>query len=221
MFARALTSARRATLAVRAKHTLPDLDYPYNALEPVISSQIMKLHHTKHHATYVAGLNAAEEKLKAAQLSNDVQAQVAIQPLLRFHGGGHVNHTIFWKNLIGESQGGGQLHDSALKNAIDTQFGGKDKLSSHMNNMAAGIQGSGWAWLTLNQKGELDVITTANQDMAASVGHVPLLGIDAWEHAFYLDYMNVKMDYFKNIWRVVNWKDVARRYDEGVAQQAK
>ncbi|KAJ2470477.1 aspartate--tRNA ligase msd1, partial [Coemansia sp. RSA 2131] len=81
--------------------------------------------------------------------------------------------------------------------------------------------GSGWAWLTLNAKGELDVITTANQDMAASVGHVPLLGIDAWEHAFYLDYMNVKMDYFKNIWRVVNWKDVARRYDEAVAQQAK
>ncbi|KAJ1853275.1 Superoxide dismutase [Mn], mitochondrial [Coemansia sp. RSA 1822] len=227
MFARTLTvTARRATLAganpaVRAKHTLPDLDYPYDALEPVISAKIMKLHHTKHHATYVAGLNAAEEKLKAAQSSNDVQAQVAIQPLLRFHGGGHVNHTIFWKNLIGESNGGGQLHDGVLKEAIDKQFGGKDKLSTVMNNKAAGIQGSGWAWLTLNAKGELDVITTANQDMAASVGHVPLLGIDAWEHAFYLDYMNVKMDYFKNIWRVVNWKDVARRYDEAVAQQAK
>ncbi|KAJ2352964.1 Superoxide dismutase [Mn], mitochondrial [Coemansia sp. RSA 2618] len=208
---------------VRAKHTVPDLDYDYDALEPVISAKIMKLHHDKHHATYVAGLNAAEEKLHEAQAQNNVAAQVALQPALRFNGGGHVNHTIFWKNLIGEKQGGGVLHEGSLKQAIDGQFGGLEKLSARVNATTAGIQGSGWGWLTLNPaSGMLDVITTANQDMASSVGHVPLLGIDAWEHAFYLDYNNVKMDYFKNIWRVVNWKDVAQRYDEAMAKyQAK
>ncbi|KAJ2805408.1 Superoxide dismutase [Mn], mitochondrial [Coemansia guatemalensis] len=205
--------------ALRSKHTVPDLDYDYNELEPVISAKIMRLHHDKHHATYVANLNAAEEKVLAAQAKNDVAAQVALQPAVKFNAGGHVNHTIFWKNLIGEKNGGGQLHSSALKSAIEEQYGSLEKLSAQVNAKTAAIQGSGWGWLTFNPAiGRLDVITTANQDMASSVGHVPLLGIDAWEHAYYLDYNNVKADYFKNIWRVVNWKDVAGRYDDAVAK---
>ncbi|KAJ1849935.1 Superoxide dismutase [Mn], mitochondrial [Coemansia sp. RSA 2708] len=203
----------------RSKHTVPDLPYDYNELEPVISAKIMKLHHDKHHAAYVAGLNAAEEKYAEAQARNDVQAQVQLQPLLRFNGGGHVNHSIFWQNLIGEKRGGGELPAGALQLAIDKQFGGLGELSTRVNARTAAIQGSGWGWLTLNGDGKLDILTTANQDMAAAAGHVPLLGIDAWEHAYYLDYNNVKAEYFKNIWRVVNWKDVARRYDEAVAQR--
>ncbi|KAJ2781989.1 Superoxide dismutase [Mn], mitochondrial [Coemansia javaensis] len=211
--------AGRSLGAVRSKHTVPELDYDYDELEPVISAKIMQLHHDKHHATYVAGLNAAEEKLLAAQAANDVAAQVALQPALRFNGGGHVNHTIFWKNLIGEKNGGGQLHACALKEAIEQTFGSLEKLSALVNAKTAAIQGSGWGWLTFDPaKGGLDVITTANQDMAAAVGHVPLLGVDAWEHAYYLDYNNVKAEYFKNIWRVVNWKDVAQRYDAAVAK---
>ncbi|KAJ1932546.1 Superoxide dismutase [Mn], mitochondrial [Linderina macrospora] len=213
-FARSLASLG----GVRSKHTVPDLPYDYSELEPVISAKIMQLHHDKHHATYVANLNVAEEKLAEAQAKNDVSAQVALQAALRFNGGGHVNHSIFWQNLIGEKNGGGQLHDGALKTAIEQQFGSLQKLSASVNGKTAGIMGSGWGWLTLNgATGKLDVITTANQDMPSSVGHVPLLGIDAWEHAYYLDYNNVKVDYFKNIWRVINWKDVAKRYDDAVA----
>ncbi|KAJ2701214.1 Superoxide dismutase [Mn], mitochondrial [Coemansia spiralis] len=211
--------ARAAPGAVRSKHTVPDLDYDYDALEPVISAKIMRLHHDKHHAAYVANLNVAEEKLHSAQAAQDLAAQIALQPALRFNAGGHVNHTIFWKNLIGEKHGGGQLHASALKTAIEQKYGSLSALSAQVNAKTAGIMGSGWGWLTFNPAaGSLDVITTANQDMAASVGHVPLLGIDAWEHAYYLDYNNVKADYFKNIWRVVNWKDVAQRYDDAVAK---
>ncbi|KAI8326178.1 mitochondrial superoxide dismutase 2 [Martensiomyces pterosporus] len=205
--------------SVRAKHTVPDLDYDYSELEPVISAKIMQLHHDKHHATYVANLNVAEEKFLEAQAKNDVAAQVALQPAIRFNAGGHVNHTIFWKNLIGEKNGGGHLQEGALKKAIEKQFGSLEVLSGKVNAQTAAIQGSGWGWLTFNSaKGQLDVITTANQDMPSSVGHVPLLGIDAWEHAYYLDYNNVKVDYFKNIWRVINWKDVAKRYDEAAAK---
>ncbi|KAJ2843994.1 Superoxide dismutase [Mn], mitochondrial [Coemansia erecta] len=205
--------------SVRSKHSVPDLDYDYNELEPVISAKIMQLHHDKHHATYVAGLNAAEEKLLEAQEKKDVAAQVALQPAINFNGGGHVNHSIFWKNLIGEKNGGGQLPAGQLQSAIEKQYGSLGALTAAVNAKTAGIFGSGWGWLTFNKAlGRLDVIATANQDMPSSVGHVPLLGVDAWEHAYYLDYNNVKAEYFKNIWRVINWKDVAKRYDAAVAE---
>ncbi|KAJ1877313.1 hypothetical protein LPJ57_004008 [Coemansia sp. RSA 486] len=108
-----------------------------------------------------------------------------------------------------------------MRNAIEDKFGSLEQLSQVVNGKTAGIFGSGWGWLTVDQKGQLDVITTANQDTPATVGHVPLLGIDAWEHAYYLDYNNVKADYFKNIWRVINWKDVAKRYDDAMAKVKK
>ncbi|KAJ2683453.1 Superoxide dismutase [Mn], mitochondrial [Coemansia spiralis] len=218
----AALATRRVPGSIRLKHTVPDLPYDYNELEPVISAKIMHLHHDKHHAAYVAGLNAAEEKLAEAQHRKDLAGQVALQPLINFHGGGHVNHSIFWTNLIGEKNGGGHLHASPLKTAIEAQYGSLGALSQVVNAKTAGIFGSGWGWVTYNPAiGGLDVVTTANQDMPSTLGHVPLLGIDAWEHAYYLDYNNVKADYFKNIWRVVNWKDVARRYDEAVAHQKK
>ncbi|KAJ1674274.1 Superoxide dismutase [Mn], mitochondrial [Spiromyces aspiralis] len=205
--------------AIRAKHTLPDLPYPYNALEPVISEQIMRLHHTKHHQAYVNGLNTAEEQLAKAQAAKDVPSIARLQQLIRFNAGGHVNHSIFWKNLISIKEGGGVLPDSALKSAIESQFGSLDNLIETMNAQTAAIQGSGWGWLVLNpDTGNLELITLPNQDTPAMVGKTPLLGIDIWEHAFYLDYENVKAEYLKNIWRVVNWKDVISRYDDAIAQ---
>lgn len=213
-----LSLGRMSASALRLKHTVPELPYDYNELEPVISAKIMHLHHDKHHATYVANLNAAEEKLAEAQHRNDLAGQVALQPAINFNGGGHVNHSMFWQNLIGEKNGGGHLHECALKQAIEQKYGSLDALTKVANGKTAGIFGSGWGWLTYNPSlGGLDVVTTANQDMPSTLGHVPLLGIDAWEHAYYLDYNNVKADYFRNIWRVINWKDVAKRYDSAVS----
>jgi Fe-Mn family superoxide dismutase len=135
-------------------------------------------------------------------------------PLINFHGGGHINHSLFWKNLAPPSQGGGEppKQGGALDNAIKAQYGSLDNLVQLMNAKLAGIQGSGWAWIVKNKdNGALDVITKANQDPVTGV-HIPIVGIDAWEHAYYLQYKNVKADYFKAIWNVVNWNEAERRY---------
>lgn len=215
---RSLASATTGSLsAVRSKHTLPDLPYDYGALEPAISGQIMELHHKKHHQTYVNGLNTAEEQLQEAIKNNDVKASIAVQKALNFNGGGHVNHTLFWQNLAPKNSGGGELPSSGpLKEAIDRDFGGLDQLKTKFNAQIAAIQGSGWGWLGYNPtSGKLDIVTTANQDPLLS--HVPLIGVDAWEHAFYLQYQNVKADYFKAIWEVINFKTAEDRLKQAKA----
>uniref|UniRef100_A0A6G1SHN5 Superoxide dismutase n=1 Tax=Aceria tosichella TaxID=561515 RepID=A0A6G1SHN5_9ACAR len=196
--------------SVRSKHTLPDLPYDYNALEPAISAEIMKLHHTKHHATYVNNLNVAEEKLAEALHKGDTTAVVQLQNVIKFNGGGHINHSIFWHNL---SPSGGGDPPSELLTLINGSFGSVDNLKQAMSTAAISVQGSGWAWLGYNKDAQkLHVTTTANQDpLQPTHGLVPLLGIDVWEHAYYLQYKNVRPDYVKAIWRVVNWKDVAER----------
>jgi Fe-Mn family superoxide dismutase len=195
---------------VRSKHTLPDLPYDFNALEPVISAEIMKLHHQKHHNAYVTNLNIAEEKLHEAQAKNDVSAAIALLPALKFNGGGHINHSIFWKNL---SPGGGGEPEGDLRQAILDSFGSFDDLKNLMSTAAVGVQGSGWAWLGYNKKNlRLQVQACPNQDpLEATTGLIPLFGIDVWEHAYYLQYKNVRPDYVKAIWGVVNWKDVSER----------
>jgi len=194
----------------RAKHTLPDLPYDYNALEPVISAEIMQLHHQKHHMAYVNNLNIAEDKLHAAITANDITAQVALEPMLRFNGGGHINHTIFWQNL--SPKGGGEPEGDLL-NEIKESFQSFDKFKTQMSAAAAGVQGSGWAWLGYEPKTQkLRVQTCPNQDpLLATTGLVPLFGIDVWEHAYYLQYKNVRPDYVTAIWNVANWKDVEDR----------
>lgn len=170
MLRTALTRAAAAPAAVRltgvrAKHTLPDLPYDYGALEPAISGQIMELHHTKHHQTYVNGLNTAEEQLSEALSKKDTKAAIALQKALNFNGGGHVNHSLFWTNLAPQSQGGGQLESGKLKEAIDRDFGSLDQLKSKFNAQIAAIQGSGWGWVGYNPTTKkLDIVTTANQD---------------------------------------------------------
>lgn len=198
-----------------AKIELPKLDWAYDALEPYISGKINEIHHSKHHQTYVNGYNAAIEQLAAAEAKGDVLKAVEIQQNIKFHGGGHTNHVLFWKSLSPNSQHGGKLpdKDSAFGKQVIAQYGSFDNLIAITNAKLAGIQGSGWAFLVKNTQngGLLDVVTTFNQDTI--VGPlVPLLAIDAWEHAYYLQYQNVKVDYFKAIWNVINWAEAERRF---------
>ncbi|EER39817.1 superoxide dismutase [Histoplasma capsulatum var. duboisii H88] len=207
----AMSGAAGARL-ISTKATLPDLKYDYGALEPSISGKIMELHHKKHHQTYVNSYNDAVEKLAAAQEKVDIQSQVALQALTNFHGGGHINHTLFWENLAPRSAGGGDPPSGVLGTAIENSFGSYDAFKSTFNTALAGIQGSGWAWLVKDkQTGEIAIKTYANQDPV--VGQfVPLLGIDAWEHAYYLQYENRKAEYFSAVWDVVNWKAAEQRF---------
>jgi len=159
-----------------------DLD-DYGALEPAISGQIMELHHSKHHNTYVNSYNDAADKLAAAEAGDDIAAKIAIQPLINFHGGGHLNHTLFWENLAPKNQGGGEPPSGELAKAIDSTYGSLDDMKKKFNTALAGIQGSGWAWLVKDtQTGNIGIKTYANQDPVVGQ-YKPLLGIDAWEHA--------------------------------------
>ncbi|HEU0257576.1 MAG TPA: superoxide dismutase [Microbacteriaceae bacterium] len=194
-----------------AEYTLADLPYDYSALEPHISGTIMELHHDKHHAGYVKGANTAIEKLAAARDANDFTNITKLQKDLAFNLAGHVNHTVFWKNL---SPDGGDKPQGELAAAIDEFFGSFDKFRAHFTASALGIQGSGWsilAWDALGGKLIIEQLYDHQGNLATST--VPLLMIDMWEHAFYLDYKNVKGDYVKAYWNIVNWADVARRFE--------
>ncbi|KAI4163175.1 MAG: hypothetical protein LQ342_003303 [Letrouitia transgressa] len=212
---RAVSQAKLAsTTFTRGKATLPDLPYDYGALEPAISGQIMELHHSKHHNTYVSSFNAASEKLATAQqLSSpeSIAQQIALQPVINFHGGGHINHSLFWENLAPKGKGGGEPPSGQLAKKIDEAFGGLENLKKLMNAKLAGIQGSGWAWLVKDSEtGQIGIKTYANQDPVVGQ-YKPLLGIDAWEHAYYLQYQNRKAEYFSAIWDVINWKAAEKR----------
>ncbi|KAI0515165.1 iron/manganese superoxide dismutase domain-containing protein [Xylaria bambusicola] len=208
------TAALASTSFVRGKATLPDLSYDYGALEPYISGKIMELHHKNHHQTYVNGLNSALQQIGDANASGNQSKAATLAPLLNFHGGGHINHSLFWENLAPANKDGGGEPAGALKSAIDRDFGSFETLQSQMNTALAGIQGSGWAWLVKDKAaGTLQVVTRANQDPVAG-NYVPLMGIDAWEHAYYLQYQNRKAEYFSAIWNVINWKTVASRLDK-------
>ncbi|PBK76151.1 manganese superoxide dismutase [Armillaria solidipes] len=191
-------------------HTVPDLPYAYNALEPFISEEIMKLHHQKHHQAYVNGLNAADEAYAKSVSTKD---HIALQSALKFNGGGHINHSLFWKNLAPAGKEGGKLESGPLKTLIERDFGSVEAFKKEFNTKTAAIQGSGWGWLGYDPKsGKLDVVTTANQDPL--ITHTPLIGVDIWEHAFYLQYKNVKPDYLNAIWNVINFKEAEQRLAE-------
>lgn len=200
--------------AIRTKVSLPDLDWDFGALEPHISGQINEIHYTKHHQTYVNGYNQAIEQHAEAKEKGDVKKTIELLKNINFHGGGYTNHCLFWKNLAPEKLGGGEhpSADSELGKKISEQYGSIDNLISLTNTKLAGIQGSGWAWIVKNKEnGSLDVTTTYNQDTVTGP-LVPLIAIDAWEHAYYLQYQNVKADYFKAIWNVINWKEAEKRF---------
>ncbi|KAF7368986.1 Superoxide dismutase [Mycena venus] len=186
-------------------NTLPDLLYPYDALEPYISQQIMTLHHTKHHQTYINALNAAEQSYAKASTPKEC---IALQAALKFNGGGRT-----LPPAPAKGGNGGVLKDGPLKQAIDCSFGSLDALKKEFNAATLGIQGSGWGWLGLNPTTKhLEISTTPNQDPLLTL--VPLIGVDIWEHAFYLQYLNVKPDYLNAIWNVINFEEAEKRLTE-------
>lgn len=193
-------------------YVLPDLDYDYSALEPHISGQINELHHGKHHATYVKGANTALEQLAQAREEGDHSAILLYEKNLAFNLGGHVNHSIWWKNL---SPDGGGEPTGELGAALDDAFGSFDAFRSQFTAAANGLQGSGWAVLGYDPLGgKLLTFQLYDQQANVPLGIVPLLQVDMWEHAYYLQYKNVKADYVKAFWNVVNWADVGRRFDD-------
>ncbi|CAE6435600.1 unnamed protein product [Rhizoctonia solani] len=199
-----------------SKVELPDLPYAYNALEPYISEEIMTLHHKKHHQTYVNGYNAAAEtltKLVSDASPHAARQQIALQSAIKFNGGGHINHSLFWKNLASADSPDSKLGAApTLSKALENAF---PEFQKDFNAAALSIQGSGWAWLAWNTSGKrLEIITTPNQDPVLPP-YVPIFGIDMWEHAFYLQYKNVKPDYLSAIWNVINWKEAEKRFTEG------
>ncbi|MBD2784516.1 superoxide dismutase [Mn] [Xenorhabdus sp. DI] len=205
-------------------YSLPSLPYSYDALEPHFDKQTMEIHHTKHHQTYVTNTNSALEALP--ELSNldidDLIQQLDKIPadkrtFVRNNAGGHSNHSLFWKGLkLGTVLGG------ALKAAIERDFGSVDSFKEKFEQAAATRFGSGWAWLVLKEDGKLAVVSTANQDSPlmgeeiAGVSGYPIVGLDVWEHAYYLKYQNRRPDYIKAFWHVVNWDEAARRYEEKI-----
>ncbi|GAA1754553.1 superoxide dismutase [Kocuria aegyptia] len=194
------------------KYTLPDLPYDYAALEPHISAKIMELHHDKHHATYVAGANTALEKMAEARANGDGAAAAKLSKDLQFNLGGHVNHSVFWQNLSPE---GGDKPTGELAAAIEDHFGSFDAFRDHFTAAATTIQGSGWAILAYEPVGgNLVIEQMYDQQNGVPVATIPLLQLDMWEHAFYLDYQNVKADYVKAFWNIVNWADVQERFEK-------
>jgi superoxide dismutase, Fe-Mn family len=197
-------------------YTLPELPYDYSALEPHISGRIMELHHDKHHAVYVAGANTALEKLADARASGVFDTVTFLEKNLAFNLGGHVNHSVFWKNL---SPDGGGAPAGELGAAIDEFFGSFDGFQKHFTANALGVQGSGWsilAWDSIGQK--LVIVQLYDQQSNIALGLVPVVTLDMWEHAFYLDYLNVKGDYVKAWWNIVNWADATERFTRARTQ---
>ena len=192
-------------------YTLPDLDYDYGALEPHYAARVLELHHDKHHRAYVDGVNATLEKLASARATDDLSAIVGLEKTLAFNLSGHVLHSIFWKNLI---PGGGGEPDGDLQAAVNEFFGSFDAFRRQLSETATTVQGSGWGALTWEPLGErLFIEQIYDHQGNTGQGGVPLLVIDAWEHAYYLQYENRRADYVKAIWNVINWEDVANRLE--------
>lgn len=196
--------------------TLPPLPYAYDALAPHISEETMTLHHDKHHQTYVTNLNAALKDQSAfdgktiEEILSDIQSvPEGIRQAVINNGGGHANHTLFWEIM---GPGGGGAPSGALGDAINAAFGGFEAFQAAINDAGAKRFGSGWAWL-VSDGGSLKVISTANQDSPLMTGQTPLLGVDVWEHAYYVDYRNRRPDYLKAWWNTVNWENVAARFN--------
>jgi Fe-Mn family superoxide dismutase len=197
---------------------LPDLEYDYSALAPYISPQIMELHHSKHHQAYVTGANTALDKLAEARETGNFALVPKLEKDLAFNLGGHVNHSVFWKNM---SPDGGGEPTGVLGDAIAETFQGFAAFQKHFTEAANTIQGSGWAILAWDSLGaRMNVYQLYDQQSNLPAGQIPLLQLDMWEHAFYLQYFNVKANYVTAWWNVVNWADVAARYDRARTQTA-
>lgn len=197
-----------------AGYTLPSLGYGYADLEPIIDSQTMRIHYTKHHQAYVSNLNKALEKDSVKPRLEELMKSISKYPMsVRNNGGGHYNHSLFWTLL---SLNKNSKPSPELLTSIEKNFGGLDSLILKMNDAGMKHFGSGWVWLSKTKDNELFISTTANQDNplmdVAEKQGTPLIGIDLWEHAYYLNYQNKRLEYLQSIWKVINWHEVSRRY---------
>ena len=193
---------------------LPDLPFAYDALEPHFDAKTLEIHHTKHHKAYVDGFNEVEAKLKLAREQGDKAAMPALEAKLAFHLGGHVNHTLFFGNLAAAGTTGGGVARGALADAIDREFGGFDKFKAQFTATAAGVEGNGWAWLVYQPMlGQLQITGIMNHENQLVLGSVPILGLDVWEHAYYLKFQNRRPEFIEAFWKVANFIEAGRRYD--------
>ena len=198
-------------------HTLPNLGYVYNALEPFIDEQTMRIHHTKHHQAYIDKLNDALkaypelQNKKAEELIKDLnKIPEQIRTAVRNHGGGHVNHSMFWKLLKKDTK----ISKEFLK-IIEKSFGSFDKFKQAFSEVANSLFGSGWCWLVIN-KNKLEIVKTSNQDNPISEGKIPIFGIDLWEHSYYIKWTSRRADYIENFYNVINWKQVEENYEKAL-----
>lgn len=195
---------------------LPELSYSYDALEPYIDAKTMEIHHTKHHQTYVTKLNEGLVNFKDL-LAKDITELVKnlgslpteVKTVVRNHGGGHLNHSLFWKSMWGGNPS--NAPSGKISEVLSQSFGSWSDFKTQFTNAAGKLFGSGWVWLVKNNVNDLEILTTANQDNPISDGHLPLLGLDVWEHAYYLKYQNKRLDYIEAWWQVVNWPEVQKR----------
>lgn len=198
-------------------YTLPQLSYSYKDLEPSIDVKTMEIHHTKHHQAYVNNLNKAIEGLDIKSqsieelLKNLNSIPVGKKDLVRNHGGGHANHNLYWDIL---TPGGSSKPSGSLLTAIEKDFGSFDTCASEVSDAAITHFGSGWGWLVVNKNNKLEAVSTANQDSPLLFGHTPIIGIDVWEHAYYLKYQNLRADYVKSLWSLINWNKVEILYEK-------
>ncbi|WP_324035544.1 superoxide dismutase [Aeromonas caviae] len=202
-------------------HTLPALPYAYDALEPHIDAKTMEIHHSRHHQTYISNLNAALADLPVlaalpleALLARIDSLPAQVQGAVRNHGGGHANHSLFWQVM---SPAGGGEPDGELAAAMERDLGGLEAFKQAFTQAALSRFGSGWAWLVVDGRGKLQVVSSANQDSPLMEGLTPILGLDVWEHAYYLKYQNKRPDYIAAFYNVIDWDEVARRYVAALA----
>jgi len=207
-------TALLSTVGSGGKLTLPDLPYDYASLEPSVSAETMKIHHTKHHQTYVNNTNGLLGKVDDALSTGDGSALISLAPAVKFNLGGHLNHSLFWKNLCPSSESA--LPAGNLATAIDKSFGSFDAFKSKMTAGTVAVQGSGWGWLGYNSgSGLLEIATCPNQDpLEATTGLKPIVGIDVWEHAYYVDYRNVRPDYVNAVWDIINWSEAETLFND-------
>jgi Fe-Mn family superoxide dismutase len=222
----ALATGFAASVAANA-YEVPDLKYPFEALEPSIDAPTMKIHHDKHHATYVANINKAMEGKEQPPIVDLQESAIEAGVAIRNNGGGHYNHAFFWDEMIGPNEAKKTKMSGALSKAIEKAFGSADDMKATFEAKAApgAVFGSGWCWVVADDKGELSIVGTPNQDNPLMKGALaegiryPILGLDVWEHAYYLKYQNRRPEYVANWWNVVNWDKVSENYDYVLANK--
>merc|ERR1712226_114998 len=210
---RAASKITKIPIRSFTKAVLPDLKFDYAELEPHLSAEILELHHAKHHQTYINNYNMMSEQLGEAKEKGDEETIQKLASPIAFNYGGYVNHIIYWENM--SPNGGGECPEGGLRDAIIKDFGSIENMQQQLSARSIGVQGSGWGWLGFDNKSDkLVIATTPNQNtLEGDHGFKPLIGIDVWEHAYYLQYKNVRPDYVKKFWDIIDWNDVMNKYE--------